>query len=270
MEESARLLERAIADGEQLILAAPDERAVETLLSARWHLARLRATRADYKGALSLVQANRLILNGMVRDSRETKFKHSRILAHIDLERGLLSSWPEPNKSEGFATADALDPVRKLASPESARMTVDAWESLADQALRALTPAELNSTDEPEVGLKMIIWLERMANQHRKPGQLDLARAITTRMQAFASKLAAHYPDEPSALLALSLVFDAIAESELLTSDRAAVEKNWTLGLAKAREAMLLAPEDKRARAETVKLYSRLHAYDVRKNASTQ
>ena len=201
------------------------------------------------------------------RDSRSFADRVVRILAHLDIERAILDSWPDRISSEMFDSAGALEPVRKLASREAGLMTDDAWQSLAEQVMRSLTPTERNSPRESEIGLELVIWLERLANEHRRPGELDLARAITTRMQTFASKLAARFPDEAPAHLAVCLVFDAIAETALLADDRPTVERNWKLGLAKAHEAMLLDPGDDRIHAETAKLQGRLGVSIIRNKA---
>ena len=258
VEDSARFLEAAIADGERAMLTVRDQRVVEDLLSARWRLAKLQARRGDREYSVRLVKANRRMLTGLVQGTREPSHNIARILAHIDIESSILGSWPKRNLSEAFETADALDPLRKLGSPDACLMTDEAWEGLADDALHALTQTDPGSIRESDAGLELIKWLGGQAQEHRMPRQMDMARKMTARMRVFAGKLVMRCPDQAAAHMALCIAFGAIAEDCLLTDDRVAVERNWKLGLVECVKPCRLILQTKRIYDELAKIQQRL------------
>jgi hypothetical protein len=98
---------------------------------------------------------------------------------------------------------------------------------------------------------------ERIAWQ-RRLGRTDEARRAGDRMHGLAPLLAARYPDQPVAHLALCTSFKQMAKNAWNTDDRSAVERNWKLAIDEARRALVLDPQFARAGNDLADIQKRL------------
>jgi serine/threonine protein kinase len=219
--ESARYWERAIAEGESVLPRMPDPD-FNTMAVCRMELARLRDNQGDHERARTLLQANLDMLQNV-----PAKARNSEVLRMLVETRSDLLEFGE----------------------ESDAVSAQDW-ARRRLGLRGLAPG-LNRAAASQIleeGYRFQRSLTHSASFQRRTGKLENARRTADRMHAFGRLLVAGHPDVPVAHLALSLAFVQFAKNAWPINDRAAIERNLSLALEEARQALHLDPQDARAR----------------------
>jgi hypothetical protein len=197
-----------------------------------------------------VILANLRMLDEVPKDVRDPIIVIWRTLARLDLHEFRVESSSSPDFEP-----DEADSLSQLTALKADELDAQRWAELVAQSLSS----SLTDIDLPIKYLSDFAdHLSERISCQRRLGRIDEARRSTDRMHAFARLLAARYPDQPVAHLALSASFTQIAKNAWNTNDRSAVERNWNLALDEARRALMLDPQDARAGARVADFQKRL------------
>jgi serine/threonine protein kinase len=234
-EESVREWERTISVGESM-LPFMLQRELADLASCRIYLARLVDRLGDHERARMILEAN-----FRMRDTLPAEAKNTDTLKGIEL-----------------STRVELPLVERF--PELESLAADEW---AQRFIPLLDSTSRTDNKDPtlkaESEYRLIQSLSGRASSERRTAKIDDARRTTDRINALAKLMLARYPDQPAAHLALKEAFKQRAKDAWQLDDRGAVERNWKLALAEARQALVLDPKNVHARHDVPDLERRLN-----------
>jgi len=247
-DESVMLLRRAVRSAAHCARLVPSVDSIENLAFNREALALSLAKRGDLDESRSLMLANRLMFDGLPAGCENPRIVAWRIHVQSDFTRLIEGASSVPSATSGDGDPARHDPLSRLVSPEANRLPAEVWADLAAEVFDPATRTGTASSVTEVFHSYLCQLLTGTASKLRRLGRLDEARRVTDRLMAFASRLAARYPNEPGAHLELSGAYMQLSKNAWQIKDRAAIERNLKLAIDATQHALALEPDHELAR----------------------
>ncbi len=258
-EEGIQFLEQANGEGEAILRLAPSQFAMESVVDARWSLARCLAERGDRQRAMQLLLSNHRLIDSITAVDAQDGVGASLLLAHIVYERILSGASTKADRLPIPQAAIRDDPLEALASPEADAMTAADWAEVAFGVMFSGRSRQFNVPQDTDSARQLVQILSQVASDQRRAGRLAEACKTVEKLTAFARLTVQAYPSEPSTHLALAYAYTQMAKNYWQFDDRAGVEHHWTLALESACKALSLDPSSQRAQGEVTGLRRKLN-----------
>jgi eukaryotic-like serine/threonine-protein kinase len=259
VSESLACWERAISESEATFSLEHD---YNSMIACRVEVARLIHPLGNHWRAHELLESGLCMLTA-ASQSTSTPEIHELILATRTEIQGL-DLCPQAASPRRLVHAQGADSVPAflistcdyLSGEERARRVVA--QCYSDPVSSAVGAQELARSIESTVNL-----VAETASCQRRAGNLKEARRIVDRLHALGSDLVTARPSDPAAHLALSEAFRQHAKDAWGVRDFVGMDQNWNRALHETRQAVLLDPQNPRARDRAADLERRLEALAV-------
>lgn len=257
-DEGVMLLRRAVRSAEHRARLAPGVDSIDALARNREALALSLAKQGDLDESWSLMRANRLIFDGFPAGCENPRIVAWRIHVQSDFTRLIEGASSVPSAMSGDGDRARHDPLSRLVSPEANRLPAEVWAELAVEVFDPATHTGTASSMAEVFHPYLCELLSKTASELRRLGRLDEARRVADRLMAFAGRLAARYPNEPDANLALGEAYMQRSKNSWQIKDRAAIERNLKLAIDATQHALALDPNHEVARSQAAQRQRRL------------